>query len=81
MLTLLGYRVSLSPGLLSALRDRMCVYPCSEQLTALFAILAAADSALAAHLRDIGAGECFFAYRMLVGCLACACHASSVHEV
>ena len=40
------------------------------QLRALMAMLAAGDSALAAHLRDIGAGECFFAYRMLVRLLA-----------
>ena len=40
------------------------------------AILAAADSALAAHLRAIGAGECFFAYRMLVRLLVRACNAA-----
>ena len=56
----------------------MTTFLCSRsaQLKTLFAILAASDSALAAHLRDIGAGECFFAYRMLVGWLACACHAA-----
>lgn len=62
--------------LYSVLRDIMRVSLCSAQLKALFATLAAADSALAAHLRDIGAGECFFAYRMLVWWLACACHAA-----
>lgn len=38
----------------------------SSQLSALAAVLSAADAALAAHLRACGAGECFFAYRMLV---------------
>ena len=38
----------------------------SSQLTALAAVLTAADATLAAHLSACGAGECFFAYRMLV---------------
>ncbi|KAK9844130.1 hypothetical protein WJX81_005364 [Elliptochloris bilobata] len=36
------------------------------QLQALMRVLTAADAALAAHLHAIGAGQCFFAYRMLV---------------
>ena len=56
----------------------MC--PRSAQLKALFAILTAADSALAAHLRDIGAGECFFAYRMLVGVARMCLSRRFVHD-
>lgn len=37
-----------------------------EQLRALARILEQADPVVFHHLRQIGAGECFFAYRMVI---------------
>lgn len=39
---------------------------CREQLRGLARILEQADPVVFHHLRQIGAGECFFAYRMVI---------------
>jgi hypothetical protein len=44
------------------------VFSCADrdQLRALAKLLEQADNVLSHHLRQIGAGECFFAYRMFI---------------